>query len=392
MELLIKVLQLQLEEVGQLLSNSREDTYSDSHKQTYHQNLISLFDKIKEADLDKIADSYEILRFKTYLEFILSSITLLKDNTLNTIPYEIVLCLKDAMEDWIDPNEYIIVTGLEKELYSFSYSLDSSTELLYKDIQLKFGLTFEKKLVKINLPFTISKDYFCTVPLYHELGHFIDNELSIVKNTINLLKNDKEFGFNHSDLLYFFPSLIPEILNIKIDTPTEKIDAIYNCFNNHLAEYFCDIFAAQYIGINSNIYLNYVCFPNGDNESYSHPSTRLRMEMIETFLSGKNNRVIDFLNTSIKLLSRQDLKIRHKIITSDDFYNLTPYEASCKEELHGIFDYGWRTWINTKERFVEINGGNFIEITRSNYYNIINNLVEKSIGNYFIYKSWKENN
>lgn len=391
MELLIKVLQLQLEEVGQLLSNSREDTYSDSHKQIYHKNLINLFDRIKEADLDNLSNYNDILSFKTYLEFILSSITLLKDNTLNTIPYEIVLCLKDAMEDWINPDDFIIVTGLKKDLYSFSYSLESFTELFYKDLQLKFNLNFEKKLVKINLPFTLSKDYFCTVPLYHELGHFIDNQLSVVRNTLKLFINDKDFGFNHEDLLQYFPSIIPEILKISGDTPQEKIDNILNCFINHLAEYFCDIFAAQYIGINSNIYINYISFQYSDTESYTHPDTKLRMQMVETFLSGNSNRIIDFLNISTNQLSGEYLKIRFEAIESDDFYNLIPYEAKSKKELHGIFDYGWRTWINSKDKFIQYNGENFEEISKSNYYSIINNLVEKSIGNYFINKSWEEN-
>jgi len=390
MELLIKVLQLQLEEVAQLLSNSREDTYSDSHKQIYHKNLISLFDKIKEADLDNLSNHNEIVRFKTYLEFILSSITLLKDNTLNTIPYEIVLCLKDAMEDWINPNDFIIVTGLKKDLYSFSYSLESFTELFYKDLQFKFGLNFDKKLVKINLPFTLSKDYFCTVPLYHELGHFIDNQLSVVRNALKLFIND-ELGFNHEDLFKYFPSIIPEILNIDKDTDQEKIDYISNYFINHLAEYFCDIFASQYIGINSNIYINYISFQYSNTESYTHPDTKLRMEMVETFLSGSSNRIIQFLDISIKQLSGQNLQIRYESIESDDFNNLIPYEATCKKQLHGIFDYGWRTWINTKDKFIQNNGENFKEVSQSSYYNIINNLVEKSIGNYFINKSWEEN-
>ncbi|WP_159729930.1 hypothetical protein [Sphingobacterium sp. 18053] len=391
MDLLIKVLQLQLEEVGQLLSNSREDTYSDSHKQDYHKNLINLFDHLKETDFNGLTDPNQLSIYKTYLEFILSSITLLKDNTLNTIPYEMVLCLKDAMEDWINPDDYIIVTGLKKELYSFSYSLESFTELFYKDLQFKFGISFEKKLVKINLPFTLSKDYFCTVPLYHELGHFIDNQLSVVRNTVSLIINDGEFGFNHSDLHYYFPSIIPDILKVDVDTPTENLDRIMNCFINHLAEYFCDIFASQYIGINSNIYINYISFQYGNSESYTHPDTKLRMEMVETFLSGKTNRVIELLINSISQLSGQILRIRYKTIESDDFYHLIPFEASCKDELHGIFDYGWRTWLNSKEKFIATNGDSFQDITQSNYYNIINNLVEKSIGNYFINKNWKEN-
>src|SRR5690606_12858666 len=103
-----------------------------------------------------------------------------KDSTLNSMPFEVVGCLNEAMADWINKDDFIIVTSLNNNIDAFSYDESLALEeFLYKSIDTQYGVVFKKRLVQINLPLILSRDYFSSVVLYHELGHFIDLHFGI---------------------------------------------------------------------------------------------------------------------------------------------------------------------------------------------------------------------
>src|SRR5690606_14855486 len=144
--------------------------------------------------------------------------------------------------------DFIIVTGLTKDLYAFSFFLDyTRDDFFYESIRIKFGVEFEKKLVQINLPITLSKDYISTVPLYHELGHFIEKQYDVAAYAITDLINSG--NYLHGDIKTYFPYITEPFIEGR---DNQKIQV----FHTHIMEYFCDLFAAQYIGLTSNIYLN----------------------------------------------------------------------------------------------------------------------------------------
>src|SRR5690606_31252360 len=124
-----------------------------------------------------------------------------------------------------------------------SFFLDyTRDDVFYQSIKIKFGVEFRQKLVQINLPITLCKDYISTVPLYHELGHFIEKQYDVARYAFNqLFTTGKPL---YEDIIKYFPFI--ENQSIGRD---QKTQIIYN----HLMEYFCDLFAAQYIGSTSNV-------------------------------------------------------------------------------------------------------------------------------------------
>ena len=79
------------------------------------------------------------------------------------------------MEDWVDTNAYIIVTSLNNNIAAYSYDFSFAFEdLLYSSIEVQYNISFPRRLVQINIPLALSRDYFSSVVLYHELGHFVD--------------------------------------------------------------------------------------------------------------------------------------------------------------------------------------------------------------------------
>lgn len=307
----------------------------------------------------------------------------LKDSSLNSIPFEIVKCLNNAMGDWVDSKDFIIVTGLTKDLYAFSFFLDyTRDDFFYQSIKIKYGVEFDKKLVQINLPITLSKDYISTVPLYHELGHFVEKQFDIGQYVLSHLIDSGKFL--ELDIQHYFSFVETDFL-LKASSNRDLVIKFYN----HIMEYFCDLFAAQYIGLTSNVYLNSIS-NKSVSDSLTHPSSVNREEMVHDFLFGKSNTLIDSFNYVLGKIANKKLQMRFEEIDSGDFYRLIPFTAVNDAQLHGIFNYGWRIWLGDFSPFSKMLGDTR-DIPGAEYYKIVNNLMEKSIGNYFILKDWNSN-
>jgi hypothetical protein len=393
---LSRLLDLHLSQVGVALTRARNNRYPDIVKEEYQNKLIKLFEKIKaKLDTSPPASSDDIFSIKRKIDFIFKSLEFLNTSTLNQIPYEIVACLDCVMEDWLDADKdkFTIVTSLVSNDDSFSFDTSFfEDEKIFTEIKDIYQMEFPCRLVQINLPGAKSRDYMASVVLYHELGHFIDLknkiseslaiDLSIKANTAKL---SQEEAWIFSNYLPFYFS------------PSEQNTDIFSKFikvRSHLAEYFCDLFAAQYIGSGSNYYLSYVTeCENG--YSNTHPSTTNRVSLVDAFLSNEANALISLFNNKIKEIDsipqQQDLRIRFERITSNDFFELLPVEVKNKEQLHGVFVYGWDTWMSNWQEFTTQNNPSpdSNEFGRKKVYAIINNLIEKSISNYITLEQWK---
>lgn len=367
-----RLLFLQLYQAETLISSSKKYNFSDKYKDQYLKTLVDLFNKIKTSINDSLDDA-KIFEKKNHLDFIFKSLEFLKDSTLNTIPFEVVGCLDRAMSDWIDPDKFIIVTSLQNNLYSFSYDLTyAKKDIFYTSLQTEYGISFERKLVQINLPLNLSKDYLSSVALYHELGHFVDLQHSITGVA----------EYNISSNNYVDKANLEKYLPLLKEAVLDRSKLYY-----HLGEYFCDLFAAQYIGDTLGLFLEYIT-SNSAIESPTHPSTVNRIQVIMDFVNGNDNPIINYLQSVTTLITNKKLENRFDRIVSEDFYKLVPYDIENDRQLHGTIVYGWEVWM---EDFKKFNDGMKYDVNLSEdtIYRVINNLVEKTIGNYFTVQNWE---
>lgn len=379
----IKFLQLHLAQTQKALLKARGNNYSDQEKKTYQNSLISLFESInKEVSCITLADDPTVFETKRCLDFILKSLEFLDSSILNLIPYEIIECLKVALEDWILPDEnYIIVTSLVngKDDFSLDTNLISNRTRIYDLIKHKYGIDFERKLIQINVPKSLSRDYLVSVVLYHELGHFIDEKNNItdaIARTLNFrLLNDALTSDQIDELKQFFPYI-------------NSGDYSEDLLKWHFGEYFCDLFGAQYIGESSNRFLLYIT-ENSVNYSWSHPSSVNREKVVNDFLESKPNIVVDLINEALGIILKKNLRIFYEKVSKNDFINFLPPVIESPKQLHGIFITGWELWEDDWEGF-RTNMKMHQTPNPDKIYLIINNLIEKSIGNYTVNKKWRE--
>ena len=118
-----------------------------------------------------------------------------------------------------------------------------------------------------------------------------------------------------------------------------------------------------------------------DSSSETHPSTTDRLKVVEDFLSGRENIIIDDFQKVLNSVLNKQFEIRFEIPKQEDFFNYIPPIIENDKQLHGLFVAGWDIWIHHRDRFEEKN--------QFNIYLYLNNLIEKSISNYMIKQSWK---
>lgn len=375
----LSLLQLHLAQADRSLQRTRN---SDQEKQDYQANLIKLYEKVAEsANQQQTFSDQFIYKVKRVLDFIYKSLEFLDSSTLNLIPYETVECLKLALQEWLRPDEnYIIVTSLINQIDGFSFDpalvrVDGQ----YAEFKQKYGVEFTSRLVQINIPRALARDYLASVVHYHELGHFVDIKYAITDSTARQLFQQWQQDASPiaSALLTYFPFLS--------DSGYTDADKLY-LLTNHLGEYFCDLFASQYVGTALNEYLIYLT-EKQDTFSVSHPASTTRSQVVIEFVSGQSNPVIDALNNAMSQILGKQLSIRHEKLPVDDFYNFLPPVIQNDRQLHGLLPTAWDVWQGDWTPFQQ-NLQMDTAPSAGRIYTVLNNLVEKAIGNYIVTNKW----
>jgi len=96
---------------------------------------------------------------------------------------------------------------------------------------------------------------------------------------------------------------------------------------NYLQEYCRDLFASQYVGNYSNLYVTYL---SGGSSRYgsSHPATVNRSKLVSDILDGSSNMVVKSISDAKLKITGTTLQLRSEVVKSEDFFQLNdPIEA-----------------------------------------------------------------
>lgn len=269
------------------------------------------------------------------------------------VPYEVVFCLKLALADW-GHNSDVITTALLDD-QNFYFRPSKGIWKFVENTIPSFPLPANQySLIQIAFPRLYRSKPLFAIPLYHELGHFID-----ITNRVSEIV-----------LMSMNPS------------PPQPQVAL-----NHLREHFADLFAASYCGEVSTGLL--MLLAGVQPASFTHPATSLRTALVTAFLSGTKNDLIDAFQNALKQLGRPTLQIRY---TTPDvakyFDNMRPTTFSSISEIHGIYLSGFQYM--EEKRMNQT--GVWIGQSQKEVVRIVNDLVEKSIRNFDINERWKNGN
>ncbi len=195
------------------------------------------------------------------------------------------------------------------------------------------------------------KPLFC-IPLYHELGHFVDVTLKISELSL--------------------------LLHPMAGLPT-------NVALSHRREYFADLFSSCFVGRSSVSALEIIA-PNHP-PSMTHPGTADRVAVVDAFLSDAPHLTVNlFQDTLTKRALPNLVKTYHPVSVRDDFDDLRTYSPADIEAVHGMLESAWRYMFDVVDggrNPWQLDGASEGAIEA-----IVNDLTEKSIRNFAIRTTW----
>lgn len=356
--------------------------FSDDRKKTYVKQLDTIINGLARIDFQSIHPR-DIQQYQDVIFFLYRSLEFLNNSTLNHTPWEMIYVLEAALGEWLkDDDSYLVTTFLGNPIrrYSFDQFL-AINQLIYDNIFSLFDLKFSQRLIQINLPYSQYREYLTNVILFHELGHFIDvkykisEELSfaILEAHPRLPSSEKE------ELEGYFPSL---------RSGTTEISPLKKQLVSYCQEYFADLFAAQYVGESCNFHLDYLDPRSSSIANTSHPDSEHRIENVNSFLEGRTNFILSQLSRIIPLLTEKEISIRYKEPNPDAIQSLFPAELQSIEEVYGLFPACWKIYLNDTDN-ISVKNRIAPPFSKTQLYNIVNSLLEKSIGNYIVLKKLK---
>ena len=342
--------------LGSQLSEIAETPYFSAHLNDY----LSQLRNVVESTL-KLYSSLPDDVLTTLINEIGSITKFLSGSTSKRIPYEIVYSLRLGLNNWINKNA-IITTAISPDFRSGFYFQGVNPRFILL-AQSYLNIDIRQELIQISLPEIYRQRPLYNIPLFHELGHFLDIHHQITSFTL-ILKDE-----NTS-----LPNVDPKTLNTNI------LRAIHT---HHRMEYFADLFAASYIGIAYHDFLN--SFAPNSGVSITHPATNDRLNLIKKFLEGESDPLIEIFNQALKGLNLPELKINYVMpIVDNCFNNFRPYSLISEAEVHGIFGAAWAYLEKTLASPEDAWG----ELSEFQIEKIVNNLVEKSIRNRMVIERW----
>lgn len=273
-------------------------------------------------------------------------------------PHEVQYTLRKALREW--SSEDALVSSASLNQLDFFLDPLHLWDFIETSLHMFDTQGYKKAVVRIAAPEAYkNKPIFC-VPLFHELGHYVDLRFKVTATSILLNP----------------PPAPPPSIN-----PSAWRDVHLR----HRMEHFADLFAACYCGETTNKSLSAIA-PD-DPASHTHPATADRVSVVNEFLSGKSNATISLLQQALSARQLPELKVRFKSPDLESaFDDVLVYRVQDDEELFGIFHASW----NYLERQLASRSAPWIvnDTDTSTIEKTVNDLTEKSIRNYEIKERW----
>jgi len=294
----------------------------------------------------------------------------LTGTTSNRVPYEVTYLLREVLLEW-ELGDSIVTTSLNQSPDFYCEKADSAPEVLMKDLGLP-SLASRGHLVQMGVPEIFQHMPLLCTPLYHEVGHYIEERTRLVTNFVTRRYADVE-------------KTIPEITAFPIHERAAVV-------RDHTIEHFCDLVAASYVGECVSDYIiqwdhHQMLVPNA-----SHPEAARRAQVTKDFLSGTPNDLVDLLKAAVKD-SEPNARLERRFKQPDvqaAFSDVRLVEVASIEELHGLMPAGdafLKRLLASPDDFA---GTNIAHVHKKQRAHLINDLIEKSIRSYMIKKAWDE--
>lgn len=292
----------------------------------------------------------------------------LTGSTAKQIPYEVVYAIQAAVREWGTTN-LLVTTAIVQDANFYFHSSPSD---FFNLVESELGVTINSRPIQIALPYIYRhKPLFC-VPLFHELGHFVDAGNDIV--TTSLLRSPGCVG--------------PDLPELKPSSEIAKLSGMEKHWweaivRSHRMEYFADLVSVAYVGRAALGFLQEF-IPSAPMQS-SHPSSAARFQLMLDFLNGTPNPVLDLFQDALACRGLPPLSRRYLSVGVEQaFGNVRPCQLNSNQEIFGLFESGWVFL----QEMTKNPSGLWGNLSEPEIERITNDLTEKSIRTRMVMEGW----
>lgn len=293
----------------------------------------------------------------------------LAGSATNTMPYEVVYGLEQALSDWV-PDQFVITTAVTQDR---NFHFSGVDESFYELAESLCGVTFSNEIVQVSLPTMYKHKPLYSVLLYHELGHFLDLRFNLSGFALLQAENARR--------------PLPGLEEKPREWSTQQFEQAQQA---HVREYFADLFAVMYLGWAVADYLDE--FAQGDTACSTHPATSDRLDILAAALKEEEHPIVDDLKLAITTQDGvviEDFTAKFTLPEiGEQFDDVRPCNLTSVAEVHGLLQVG-RTYLRNAMRSRKSPWDEFAE---EQVERVINDLVEKSIRNFIVRERWNSAN
>lgn len=335
-------LEFHIAQVDSVIKQCRK-FFLSKEKRNIYSNRVNLFKGIANSNLDNF-DIEKIQQARLLLHHIAQEIEFLDFRSIKEVPKKLIKCLRLVRDEWLDePNHFTIVfSNNSKSLmhyYTLPFDVGKLDDLNHVCSALHLEENYKHGLIHISQPRFFINDFLSSIPVYHEMGHFIDNIYGISEHASNNL-----------------PNTLSKHLQIR---GKERL--------NYIREHFANIFAAQYLSNSIIKKIDYSCLREDEKTSgnLTHPSIIDRISIVNTSLTNsgpdEDFEIIDQLKESTKFKTglksgEKELLVRQVELKINPFTSEKAVKLEKKSEVHTLFFEGWNSFndsVSYKNKYPE---------------------------------------
>jgi len=162
--------------------------FPENKKQENYDNLGALFNAIKQTDFSKYEGEFFnqfLNNTRLLLNRIFHSIEHLHYDDVGEVPVELIKPLDLVIGEWFEkPDDYFVCISYNNRFYIDA--LQESERIQYDGFcRGLFNVAYNQSLILISKPKFLANDFLASIPVYHELGHFIDYNFGITESIDN---------------------------------------------------------------------------------------------------------------------------------------------------------------------------------------------------------------
>lgn len=358
-----------LETVLQLLSERlKKLSHSGFFSAELHQYVDQLRASVKSLQSQMASPGLLLPLVAEVTDSIWRATQFLTGTTSNRVPYEVTFLLREVLLDW-ELGDSIVTTSLSQSPDFYCERADTAPDAVVAQLGIP-GLSMSGHLVQMSVPEIFHHMPLLCSPLYHEVGHYIEERDSLVTSLL----------FTH---LQAFIDAMPGISNF----PRESQDKVAKAY---AIEHFCDLVAASYVGECVSDYI--IQWDHVQIPQLSHPSASDRVSVTRDFLDDRPNPLVDLLKEAVAR-SGLNVRLQRRYEIPDIiecFSDVRPAVIESIPQLHGLLpaaDAFLKQLLGDPSFF---EGANIASVPRQRHAHLVNDLIEKSIRNFMIVKAWDE--